>query len=430
MNFNFFVNIFTVVIAIIILKLYFSIFFEKQKTHEHNPLFWIIYIIWQLFFMNCTSISFSFKLVLNIILVFFICTYHFTGNIFSKIVVSALICSIWTIQEFLIGSFFLLINLNTTNLGIIGSISSKVLTLLLVVILRKFFLNEKIRNIPSKYYILITLIPAGSLYIMYNIFYLCGQSNQKTAFGISIISFLIILVMNLVIFKVYLLLSKEFETKHQNTIYIQQLKAFEKSNIEREQMYSAFKKIRHDFKHHYSILAKLLNESQYEKAKEYMNSLNLIPIVDDTAISKTGNFVLDSLINSKFAAIQDKTFIDLFIDVSVPPILPFQAADLGILFGNIIDNAIEAVLQHPSSSNTIKLLARYEKETLIITCINSYNHKLILNQSGELVSSKSDPTNHGYGIYSVKQVASKYHGSVSINFNNSLFTIKILLCNF
>lgn len=83
-----------------------------------------------------------------------------------------------------------------------------------------------------------------------------------------------------------------------------------------------------------------------------MNSLNLIPIVDDTAISKTGNFVLDSLINSKFAAIQDKTFIDLFIDVSVPPILPFQAADLGILFGNIIDNAIEAVLQHPSSSNS------------------------------------------------------------------------------
>ena len=123
-------------------------------------------------------------------------------------------------------------------------------------------------------------------------------------------------------------------------------------------------------------------------------------------------------------------FCAYFIDVSVPPILPFQAADLGILFGNIIDNAIEAVLQHPSSSNTIKLLARYEKETLIITCINSYNHKLILNQSGELVSSKSDPTNHGYGIYSVKQVASKYHGSVSINFNNSLFTIKILLCNF
>lgn len=100
MNFNFFVNIFTVAVAIIILKLYFSIFFEKQKVHQHNPLFWIIYIIWQLFFMNCTSIPSSFKLILNIILVFFICTYHFTGNIFSKIVVSILICSIWTIQEY------------------------------------------------------------------------------------------------------------------------------------------------------------------------------------------------------------------------------------------------------------------------------------------------------------------------------------------
>ena len=182
--------------------------------------------------MNCASISSSFKLTLNIILVIFICLYYFIGNIFSKIIVSVLICSIWTIQEFLIGAFFLLINLNIINLSFVGSVLSKVLTLLLVIILRQFFSNEKVQNIPSKYYILITLIPAGSLYIMYNIFYLCGQSNQKSVLGISIISFLIILVMNLVIFKVYILLAQEFEIKHQNTIYIQQLKAFEKSNTE------------------------------------------------------------------------------------------------------------------------------------------------------------------------------------------------------
>ena len=45
MNFNFFVNIITIFIAIIILKIYFSIFFEKQKAHEYNPFFWIIYLI-------------------------------------------------------------------------------------------------------------------------------------------------------------------------------------------------------------------------------------------------------------------------------------------------------------------------------------------------------------------------------------------------
>lgn len=430
MNFNFFVNIITIFIAIIILKIYFSIFFEKQKAHEYNPFFWIIYLIWQLFFMNCASISSSFKLTLNIILVIFICLYYFIGNIFSKIIVSVLICSIWTIQEFLIGAFFLLINLNIINLSFVGSVLSKVLTLLLVIILRQFFSNEKVQNIPSKYYILITLIPAGSLYIMYNIFYLCGQSNQKSVLGISIISFLIILVMNLVIFKVYILLAQEFEIKHQNTIYIQQLKAFEKSNTEREQMYSTFRKMQHDFKHHYSILTKLLIENQYEKAKEYMNSLDLVPTLSNTTISKTGNIILDSLINSKFAAIQNKAFINLFIDVNVPPVLPFQAADLGILFGNIIDNAIEAVLPNSDSSNTIKLLARYEKETLIVTCINSYKGKLIFNPSGELITSKSDSTNHGYGIYSIKKVATKYHESVSIDFNNSMFTIKVLLCNF
>lgn len=429
MNFNFFVNIFTVAVAIIILKLYFSIFFEKQKVHQHNPLFWIIYIIWQLFFMNCTSIPSSFKLILNIILVFFICTYHFTGNIFSKIVVSILICSIWTIQEFLIGAFFLLINLNITNLNFIGSVLSKILTLFLVVVLRQFFLNEKVQNIPSKYYILITLIPAGSLYIMYNIFYLCGQSDQKSVFGISIISFLIILAMNLVIFKVYILLAQEFEIRHQNTIYIQQLKAFEKSNAEREQMQSTFKKMRHDFKQHYSILSKLLKESQYEKAKDYMDSLKIISPENNIITSKTGNFILDTLINSKFALIPNNTSIDLLIEVNVPPVLPFQAADLGILFGNILDNAIEATLQNDNIKKYIRLFARYENQTLIITCINSFKHVLNVTPSGDFKTTKSNATDHGYGIYSIKKVAIKYHGSVLIDYTEDVFTIKILLCD-
>lgn len=85
MNFNFFVNIITIFIAIIILKIYFSIFFEKQKAHEYNPFFWIIYLIWQLFFINCASISSSFKLTLNIILVIFICLYYFIEIFFPKL---------------------------------------------------------------------------------------------------------------------------------------------------------------------------------------------------------------------------------------------------------------------------------------------------------------------------------------------------------
>jgi len=114
LNFNFFVNIITIFIAIIILKIYFSIFFEKQKAHEYNPFFWIIYLIWQLFFMNCASISSSFKLTLNIILVIFICLYYFIGNIFSKIIVSVLICSIWTIQKFKLCRFSTVQSFNIT----------------------------------------------------------------------------------------------------------------------------------------------------------------------------------------------------------------------------------------------------------------------------------------------------------------------------
>ena len=77
------------------------------------------------------------------------------------------------------------------------------------------------------------------------------------------------------------------------------------------------------------------------------------------------------LINAKFSLAQQFA-IDFNIDIHIPIELPFSNADLSILLGNILDNAIEASSRLPESRRKIKIYICYDKNVLIITIINNY----------------------------------------------------------
>ena len=109
--------------------------------------------------------------------------------------------------------------------------------------------------------------------------------------------------------------------------------------------------------------------------------------------------------------------------------LPFRSADISILLGNILDNAIEASMQIEEEKRYIKYFMKYEVNTLIITVINAFNGDIIRNRDGKIITNKGDPWNHGIGLESVKKVADRYHGSVVIETKSENFKIKIILCD-
>ena len=204
LDFNIFANIITAVIAIIILSQYFSIFFAKNALRKKRYGLWLVYFNWQILCMTVSQIPSYITLFVNILLIVFLCIYYYTGSTFFRIIVSILSCSIWTLLEILTGAFFMLIGLDINIQKFTGAILSKLLALLLILILKNFFKNEKIKHLPTGYYILMVLLPIGSIYIMYNIFYLCHEVQKTNAIWISIISLLIVLVINLIIFKIYI----------------------------------------------------------------------------------------------------------------------------------------------------------------------------------------------------------------------------------
>lgn len=310
----------------------------------------------------------------------------------------------------------------------LGSLLSKLIALILILCLKRFFHNENMRNISNRYNFILLLIPIGSMFVVYNIFMISVGMSQKKYIKESWTSLIIILLINIVIFKLYLILSKEKELQKYNTVYAQQLELCNQHMREKETVMMDFRNARHDMKQHFIVLIELLERDDNLKATEYLRKLINMEPLSRLGISRTDNIVVDSLINTKYA-VAVKEQIQFEADIHIPMQLPFESADLSILLGNILDNAIEASLVLHEEKRYIKFFMKYEGNTLIITVINAYNGEILRNRRGKIVTNKGDSENHGIGLESVKKVVDKYHGSVVIEPGVQKFTIKIILCD-
>lgn len=83
--------------------------------------------------------------------------------------------------------------------------------------------------------------------------------------------------------------------------------------------------------------------------------------------------------------------------------------DTGILFGNLLDNAIEAA--ENTVTKHVSLMVQIKGEYLSILVSNSIDSS-VLEHNQQLNSSKTDKELHGIGLKSVKTVVEKYAGMI------------------
>lgn len=145
-----------------------------------------------------------------------------------------------------------------------------------------------------------------------------------------------------------------------------------------------------------------------------------------TNISHSGNIVIDSLISYWFMAAEQEK-IEFSVDICVPMIMPFKGADICLILGNLLENAVEAA-QKVEGKRYIKIKIKYDKNNLLVFVSNSYRGTLIETKDHRLKSTKYNAENHGVGLPSVYRAATKYHGTVVIDDSiPECFRIRVLL---
>lgn len=198
----------------------------------------------------------------------------------------------------------------------------------------------------------------------------------------------------------------------------------QKHTEEVENMYRQTRGWRHDLKTHIQTMKAHLALGEYDRLEEYLNDLDAdLSQVDK--IVKTGNVMIDALLNSKLSLAQAKG-IRVEARAMVPGSLPLSEVELGVIIGNLMDNAMEACLKiQEEEKRFLRVYMDVIKGQLYVYVMNSVDGKP--RKKGKLYLTTKDSRDHGFGLVRMDRVVAKHHGFLDRQSEDGVFVTEVLL---
>ncbi len=400
-------------------------FFSRPSGNPLRFVVWTVYYILQAAPILGVAISPPVMLSLNMALVLIISSVSYDAGIKRRCIFSVLACAVWMLVEASTDIILRLAGMDGWELQTAGTVISLMLMYLLAVIAGHYARRTEQRDIPFRYAAAVLIIPAGSAYLMHNIFLIAAQHEEYAPF--AIISGLLLLLLIYMIFEVYDRMADDAEAQEKNMLYEQELDLLNRHAQEREVYDKEMRRLRHDMKNHMSSLLGMLQGDDTKQAEEYVRGmLQGTPECRADDVSRTGNAIVDSLVNYK-CGIAWALGIAFDASVFLPAELPFLDGHLTIVFGNLLDNALEACLEVEEGKRYVTLDASYEKEVLMIAVTNPYSGERRKNRAGKYITTKKEHWSHGLGLSSVEQAAAAYCGQVDADGHDGVFRVSVVM---
>lgn len=405
---------------------YYRAFFKMKTNKAGIAVILLIYVGWQIFSMpSVSNIHAIVRLVLSILSVVFVggCFY---GSVIGKNVFAIIYNAMWMLSELLVSAFFLNGGIPVEGNDLLGSFLCESMLLILVKLLAMFFRHDTIRNFSWKYNGILMMIPLGFMFFSYHLFMLSAKSQDKIDLWVSVVAFLILLVVMSLIFVMYIKLLDAYEVKRRSDLIRLELDLYMEHMKEQETGMTEFRKFRHDLKHKLVYISELFKNREYEKLESYMEELADLKYMDGWSAANTGNSFVDTLINSKYMTAK-KNGIDFRLKLDIPYDIPFDYADLCVLLGNALDNAIEANLDLETQNPYIDLKIKYDLGNLLIFLENSFDGNIEKDDKGRIVTRKTDKMNHGLGLNSIQSILMRYNGYMNVDITENVYKLTMIM---
>lgn len=166
-------------------------------------------------------------------------------------------------------------------------------------------------------------------------------------------------------------------------------------------------------------------EESPERRSEYLTDLESSITGYETEI-KTGNRVLDVILSSKMEkCLQERISMTNVVDGKAVDFV--ELPKLSALFGNAIDNAVEACRQIDEVDKRLLKVSVFTQGGLVMIRIENYWDHEVEFVRGLPRTTKPDRSRHGFGTQSMRRIVEDLDGSISFRHENDWFTVRILL---
>ena len=216
-----------------------------------------------------------------------------------------------------------------------------------------------------------------------------------------------------------------FYLKKQNKEFQKNIEAQAKHYSDLAKANYELRRFKHDFNNIKIGLEKVLSDNDYEAALSIIENSNYE--IQDHAHKMlefdTGNGIVDALLSDKQSK-ANKSNTRIVFSGSVPP-ASIAPTDLCVLFGNTLDNAIEACEKFENGTAKIIFVScKCNSGFAFISITNPVADDVVI-RGNSIDSTKADKASHGYGLYSLNKIVKKLDGSLNLFCEDKTFKVEI-----
>jgi len=387
----------------------------KGKSYKQLILFGTLVI--SVVIMSKADCGLLFKWVVQVLIIVVVGSFVYECGIFKLLLYGLLAICALVISEEIVISIWNIYNKPVYTDNIIYEefvlsllITSHALYFLIIMLFKKITSKDKERRTLKE------VIPILCIGIPFLLVFECLNLDMQLNETIEMKSFRVLTSTAILFAFIYILI---FFEKHlavqkkaqEEAMALQEMQLKYEYYARRKEDEEKVREIYHDLKNH--LLFMQDNELTQKIVKKIENYESYID---------TGNEFLDIILSEKIEDARHKDIkIECKVDFRSGDFI--QPLDISTIFGNLLDNAIEAAEKIEEEERYIFVNAGQKEKLLLIVIRNSMSG--IYDKHTK--SSKTNNSFHGYGLTNVKKAVRKYNGECSIQSEDREFIVSVLL---
>ena len=270
------------------------------------------------------------------------------------------------------------------------------------------------------------LIPVTFYLMWYYVIY-GNVSNSSLEIALQPKNTLFLFVINVGAFLIYYVVTR-LVLEQNKTLELQEknhqltMQAMQYENLQ-EKITDA-RRAKHDVRHHIALIQEYLADGKLDALHDYLSKYNK-SLPDDSLVRFCENSAANAVL-LYFAQLAKDNNIDYIVRVSIPNDIFVSDTDISVLFGNLIENALEACRNESGNDSEILIRASLTGNSFCLTVDNTFSGTLRYANDGKLISTKHKGL--GLGTQSVNSITSHYNGGCHFESKNRMFYASVM-CN-
>ena len=294
----------------------------------------------------------------------------------------------------------------------------------------------RLSAMPKETQYMLTMIPLCSLISCFLLIEVAKELISAQMVVLCMCIIFVIIITNYVIFLMIEKYTTVEEKQHEEEMiqreilyrneYYQDMERYQEQIQDIRRLYRIIQKIpiqdiRHDMKNRLTGLLAAAEQGSAELIKDRLQEvLGDIRLAEEIIYS--ANPVVNAILKVKSIKAKEKE-IPMQVTTLLPQRVSVDIGDMGVLYGNLLDNAIEAAMAVEQEKRYVHVESKFQEGRLLLSIKNSKPS----GTSSYQQTSKKDKIKHGRGIRSVRKVAEKYGGELLLKDQGEHFEAVLLL---